>query len=65
MPNESIVSLGEPARISWAYLSYEMQHLALDLKVIFYCVFYGCLQKRFEENNRIPNTLSFPQVLIH
>lgn len=46
-------------------LSYEVQHLALDLKVIVYCIFYDCLQKRFETNNRIHNTLSFPRSLVH
>lgn len=42
-----------------------MHHLALDLKVIVYCVFYDCLQKRFEENNGICNALSFPRSLVH
>lgn len=42
-----------------------MQHLALDIRVIVYCIFYDCLQKWFEENNGISNTLSFPRSSIH
>lgn len=51
--------------MSWVCLSYKMQHLALDLKVIVYCMFYDCLQKWFEENNGINKMMYFPRSSIH